>query len=77
MWTQHFIFFCKKYKLYTLYINLSQKRSLAEHCSGKKVFIFQKAIGPIHKVAENISMSFPHHLNKYNFAGVLELVMIK
>ena len=71
MWTQHFIYFCKYYQLYTLYVNLPQKRSLAEHYQEKGVH-FQKTLGPIHKVAENISLIFPKHLNKYTFAGTLE-----
>ena len=71
MWTQHFIYFCMHYKLYTLYINLPESRSLAEHCHEKGVH-FSETLGPVHKLAENISMIFPQHLNKYNFAGTLE-----
>ena len=72
MWTQHFIYFCIKHKLYTLYVNLPQKRALAEHWKEKGVH-FSKTLGPMYKVAENISgtMIFPQSLNKYNFAGKL------
>ena len=66
MWTQHFIYFCRKYKLYTLYINLPQKQALAEHYKEKGVH-FSKTLGPVYKVAENVSMYFPEAFKKVQF----------
>ena len=73
MWTQHFIYFCKKYELYTLYVNLPHQRSLAEHLQEKGVH-FSKTLGPVNKVAENVSITFPKVLNKYDFAGKINKI---
>ena len=71
MWTQHFIYFCKVNRLYTLYINLPKKMTLAEHWQEKGMH-FPKTLGPIHQVAEYVPIDFPIMLNKYSFSGILE-----
>ena len=70
MWTQHFIYFCNKHKLYTLYINLPGGKTLAAnmreagaHYDGTK--------GADFPLATNISFHFPNELNKYNWEGKL------
>ena len=68
MWTQHFIFFCNKYNLFTLYINLPGKVTLAAHMREKGQHS-KKTAGQDLPIAFNVSMHFPSHLSKYNWAG--------
>ena len=71
MWEQHYIYFCNKYKLYTLYINLPSQETLAAHMQEKGQHM-RKTWGQDFNLAKNVSMQFPFVLNKYNWAGNLE-----
>ena len=71
MWEQHYIYFCNKYKLYTLYINLPSNETLAAHMWEKGQHV-TKTKGQDFILAKNVSMYFPKILNKYDWAGKLE-----
>ena len=71
MWEQHYIYFCNRYKLYTLYINLPFKETLAAHMWEKGQHV-KKTRGQDFILAKNVSMHFPKTLNRYDWAGKLE-----
>ena len=70
MWTQHFIYFCNKNKLYHLYVNLPNKTTLASNMQEAGQH-YKISMGADFKLATNVSLSFPSEPNKYNWAGIL------
>jgi len=68
MWTQYFIWFCNQHDLYTLYINLPNKKTLAAHMREKGEH-FARTEGRDFALASKISMSFPTDLVKYGWDG--------
>ena len=68
MWTQYFIWFCNKYDLYTLYINLPAQKTLAAHMREKGEHYGQTE-GRDFALATEFEMNFPLALVKYGWDG--------
>ena len=66
MWTQHFIYFCKKFDLYTLYINLPEKETLGAHWREKGEHYGSRG-GRDFVLAQKVEMEFPKKLAKYGW----------
>jgi hypothetical protein len=71
MWTQLFIFFCEQRGLYTLYINLPQKETLAAHFREKGEHSAATQ-GRDFELASTLSgIYFPETINRYDWDGKL------
>ena len=68
IWTHQFVYFCKKYNLFTLYVNLPGKETLAAHMREKGEHA-KKTQGQDLPIAHNVSLKFPTKLLKYDWAG--------
>ena len=68
MWTQYFIWFCKQHDLYTLYVNLSGKKTLAAHMREKGEH-YGRTEGRDFALAAEVEMNFPTVLVKYEWDG--------
>jgi len=66
MWTQYFIWFCKQHDLYTLYVNLPGKTTLAAHMREKGEH-HNGNDGQDFTVAVNVHTTFPDVLYKYGW----------
>uniref|UniRef100_A0A7S3XET6 Glycosyltransferase 2-like domain-containing protein n=1 Tax=Picocystis salinarum TaxID=88271 RepID=A0A7S3XET6_9CHLO len=66
MWTQHFIHFCNRHKLFTLYINLPHKKTLAAHATAKGEH-FRRTLGQDFATASDVSLIMPVSLNTYDW----------
>ena len=71
MWTQHFIYFCVKFDLYTLYVNAEDSKTLAAHTRAKGAH-FQSTLGPDFGLvrAGGISLKFPDYVKKFDWDGI-------
>jgi hypothetical protein len=68
MWTQYFIWFCNQHDLYTLYINLPDKKTMASHMREKGEH-FSRTEGRDFALAAKVSMDFPTDLVRYGWDG--------
>jgi hypothetical protein len=66
MWTQHFIHYCLKHDLYTLYMNLPRDQTVAAHLHLK---------GQDFKIAQTIQMNFPMYPRKFDWDGQVKVSM--
>eukprot|EP00963_Diacronema_lutheri_P013084 scaffold2257_cov424-Pavlova_lutheri.AAC.4 len=66
MWTQHFIHFSHKNKLFTLYVNLPHKKTLAAHTRAKGEH-FRRTLGQDFATASDVSLVMPDSLATYNW----------
>lgn len=66
MWTQHFVYFCRVHKLYTLYTNLPQKQTIAAHTRAKGQH-FHKTMGQDFEIAAEVSLVFPNSLSVFDW----------
>jgi FkbM family methyltransferase len=69
MWTQLFIYFCEKYDLYNLYVNLPKNKTLAAHWREKGQH-FQETMGRDYELAKELSVDFPAKPTLYGWNGV-------
>lgn len=69
MWTQHFIYFCNQQNLFTLYVNLPSKQTLASHMREKGEHYGQTE-GRDFSLATSVNMKFPNILVKYGWDGI-------
>lgn len=70
IWTQYFIYFCYKRDLYTMYVNLPGKKTLAAHMRERGEH-FDKTEGRDFETAKSVAMQFPNVLSKYGWNGQL------
>ncbi len=68
IWTQLFIKYCVIEDLYTLYINLPEKKTLATHWKEKGEH-FRGNEGKDFELSQKIKLEFPTNLVKYDFDG--------
>lgn len=68
IWTQYFIWFCNQHELYTLYVNLPKKETLASHMREKGEH-FSRTGGRDFNLATKLDMVFPINLVKYEWDG--------
>ena len=66
IWTQYYIYFSKKHDIYTLYVNLPDKTTLAAHHREKGVH-YPTSLGPDFKLATSVNKDFPSQLVKYGW----------
>ena len=71
MWTQHFIYFCVKFDLYTLYINLEDSKTLAAHTRAKGTH-FQQTLGADFDIAPagKALLKMPTSIRKFDWDGI-------
>lgn len=69
MWTQHFIYFCVKLDLYTLYARLPQEKTIAAHMRYKGAHI-KKTMGADFQLATSIPLNFPDEPQRFAWNGV-------
>ena len=69
MWTQHFIYFCKKFNLYTLYVNLPGKQTLGAHWREKGKH-FSSSMGRDFALAQEPHDVFPRRPIKFGWDGI-------
>jgi FkbM family methyltransferase len=69
MWTQYFIWFCKQHDLYTLYVNLPERKTLASHMREKGEH-YGRTEGRDFALATEVEMNFPLDLVKYGWDGI-------
>ena len=72
MWTQHFIYYCLKHDLYTLYTNLPRDETVAAHLRLKGEH-FMNDQGRDFKIAQTIQMDFPMYPRKFDWDGQLKV----
>jgi len=68
MWTQYFVWFCKQHDLFTLYVNLPEKKTLAAHMRERGAHHAGNQ-GQDFEVAVNVAVKFPNTLHKYGWDG--------
>jgi FkbM family methyltransferase len=68
MWTQYFIWFCKRHGLFTLYMNLPDKKTMASHMREKGEH-FARTEGRDFALATQVEMNLPTVLVKYGWDG--------
>lgn len=73
MWTQHFIYYTAMRGLYTLYINLPNKKTLAAHMRAQGAH-YHKSFGADFQILESHQdrYAFPRDLIKYSWDGSVE-----
>lgn len=76
MWTQHFIYFCNKEDLFTLYVNLRNDETLASHMREKGEHYGQTE-GRDFSLATDMIMKFPRQLNRYGWDGLSQTERIQ
>ena len=69
IWTQCFIYFCDKYNLYTLYVNLPHKETLVAHWQEKGEH-YRTSLGRDFTLARQVNVSFPDNPVKYGWDGL-------
>ena len=67
MWTQLFIYFCEEHQLYTLYVNLPGKTTLAGHWREKGEHYNGDNTGIDFNLASSVDLEFPSAPAKYGW----------
>ena len=70
MWTQHFIYFCLLRDLYTMYINLPNKKTLAAHLRAKGAH-YDGNQGADFEIGVVKEYKFPSEVQRYGWDGKL------
>ena len=70
MWTQYFIWFCRQRDLYTLYVNLPLKKTLAAHMREKGEH-FRRNEGRDFELAVDVVLDYPVSLVRYGWDGMV------
>ena len=68
MWTQYFIYFCNERDLFTLYVNLPNKKTLVSHMREKGEH-YGRTEGQDFALATKVDMNFPQGLRVYGWDG--------
>jgi len=69
VWTQYFIWYCREHGLYTLYVNLPDRKTLAAHMREKGQH-YSGHDGRDFDVATGVRLDFPAQLTRYGWDGM-------
>lgn len=71
MWTQYFIWFCRKHQLFTLFLNLPDKKTLASHMREPGEHTASGMRRDFDVATKAIKFEFPSKLSKYDWDAKL------